>query len=145
MAQKGTINDGVKDYQEKQRKNTCEKIHQAVLYLRSVGMKVTRKAIANEVGISSSAMRAQYIKDYLLRYVEFNPALAEDENDKGSKEKYERDIKILNDEISNLKYRVKQLKADNTEIRGKYNELVLKYKRVLGTYQLDHKNDITPF
>jgi len=50
-------------------------IDEAIQNMRDAKVTITKKALAEELGVSERAMYADYISNHLFQYVEFNPNL----------------------------------------------------------------------
>ncbi|MBR1455762.1 MAG: hypothetical protein IJ594_01210, partial [Oscillospiraceae bacterium] len=58
---------------EQQRENMRCSIDEAIERLRSTGIRVTRKSIADEIGCHENTMKQPYIREYLSTFEEFQP------------------------------------------------------------------------
>lgn len=149
MEPKKELNQGLKKYQDEQRKATFAKIEKAILTLREAGLPITKKTVAEEAGIHYNVMKKEHIKEFLLNFPEFNPEINPDS----------ADIKHLEEENEWLKKKVEQLegkakedqqkkKALTTEIsllKAENKKILEKYQRLLGTFQKVNEAKIKKF
>ena len=137
-------NKGLVDYQKMQRKNTLDQIDKAVLFLRENGLPVTKKAIAEEVGMAYNSIKAEYVRIHLLKYPEFNPEIQGGIVSHGTDET-KREILSLKEALNKENRSKKIIVAENIKLKAELKELMLKYQRLLGEYQIQVGNKIVPF
>ena len=64
-----------KTLKKQQRNDTKARIKEAILDMRANKVTITKTSLAEELGLSRQAMNADYIKEFLQSFVEFNPDL----------------------------------------------------------------------
>ena len=100
--------------------------------------------LREELGVVEKTLYSRYVKEYLLRYKEFNPALEQTGHQPASDDS----LKELNDL---LKLRNRELSVKNKELveelkkaKADYSALNQRYERVLGVYQDSLGSKIVP-
>lgn len=82
-----------------QKNETLRRIDDAIVYLRSKGLNVTKTNIVSEIGFHRNTMRSNYIRMHLLQYPEFNPNIEIQEPRVISAEEYEKKIALIEEEL----------------------------------------------
>lgn len=137
------LNKGLSDYVQAQRDETLHRIDEAVIYLRNNGLPVTKKSIADELGIHYNSMKKKYITFYLLRYPEFNPDIQVQE--KITNDQLEAELVSIRNILSKTKQANKNLSTENVKLRLEKKEILEKHQRLLGRYQAEVGRKIVPF
>ena len=133
-----------KTLKKQQRNDTKARIKEAILDMRANKVTITKTSLAEELGLSRQAMNADYIKEFLQSFMEFNPDL---ENVAPSQE-----IEYLKNEAAALRAKIKDLTAKNKQLK---NDLALtkqqlkdtekQYEYLLGQYQVEVGDKIIHF
>lgn len=138
------INKGIVNYQNGQRQHTLKKVDDAIAYLRTKGLQITKTSVADEAGISRKTLYLDYVKIYLMAFPEFNASKENPEKNR-TNEEYALEISYIKQTISNTKNANRKLRIENTELRQKNIQLNEKYKRLLGAYQNEVGNKLLRF
>ena len=120
----------------------CAAIDEAIPFMRENKIPVTKKNLAEEIGVSERAMYADYIKAHLLLFAEFNPTLgkiASSCNEEGLRAQLTT-IKAKN---ADLIRRLKEVEYEKKELQLKNDQLTQRYQRLLGVYQEHFGDQIT--
>ena len=120
---------------EQQRENMRCSIDEAIERLRSTGIRVTRKSIADEIGCHENTMKQPYIREYLSTFEEFQPH-GKNTSQMTMEQAMQR-IAQLEDALSHSKNRNRTLCAEHVRLRKERDEYEYKYRRLLGRYQVD--------
>ena len=131
--------------QERQRQEMLKKIDVAIKYLRSAGIKVTKKNISEEAEISYNTLQQDYIKKALMTYYEFNPELLNPNNLVKENEGLMKKITIIEKELKVEKGKNKRQKLEIAALKGDLAEQQEKYEHLLGEYQIQVGKKIIPF
>lgn len=133
-----------KTLKKQQRNDTKARIKEAILDMRANKVTITKTSLAEELGLSRQAMNADYIKEYLQSFVEFNPDL---ENVAPSQE-----IEYLKNEAAALRAKIKDLTAKNKQLKNdlaltkqQLNDTEKQYEYLLGQYQVEVGDKIIHF
>ncbi|MBQ6317565.1 MAG: hypothetical protein IJI13_08570 [Oscillospiraceae bacterium] len=112
--------------------------------MRANKVTITKTSLAEELGMSKQAMNADYIKEFLQSFVEFNPNL---ENVAPSQE-----IEYLKNEAATLRAKIKDLTAKNKQLKNdlaltkqQLNDIEKQYEYLLGQYQVEVGDKIIHF
>lgn len=139
------LNKGLTDYVQAQKDETLRRIDDAILYLRSKGLNVTKTNIASEIGVHRNTMLLDYIRIHLLQYPEFNPNIEMQEPIVISAEEYEKKIALLEEKLVKTQKTKNNLASENKRLQNEYKKLFDKYQRLLGRYQTEVSKKIIPF
>ena len=127
--------DNLKSFQEQQKADTFKAIDEAILHLREEGHPITKKAIAEEVGIHPNTLGQQHVKEFLENYPEFSKKTSmslEEEN-----EMLKLRIKSLEDQLAHSRnYNARVIRERDTA-REERDEFEFKYRKLLGQYQIE--------
>ena len=133
-----------KTLKKQQRNDTKARIKEAILDMRANKVTITKTSLAEELGLSRQAMNADYIKEFLQSFVEFNPDL---ENVAPSQE-----IEYLKNEAAALRAKIKDLTAKNKQLKNdlaltkqQLNGIEKQYEYLLGQYQVEVGDKIIHF
>ena len=133
-----------KTLKKQQRNDTKARIKEAILDMRANKVTITKTSLAEELGLSRQAMNADYIKEFLQSFVEFNPDL---ENVAPSQE-----IEYLKNEAAALRAKIKYLTAKNKQLKNdlaltkqQLNDTEKQYEYLLGQYQVEVGDKIIHF
>ena len=133
-----------KTLKKQQRNDTKARIKEAILDMRTNKVTITKTSLAEELGLSRQAMNADYIKEFLQSFVEFNPDL---ENVVPSQE-----IEYLKNEAAALRAKIKDLTAKNKQLKNdlaltkqQLNDTEKQYEYLLGQYQVEVGDKIIHF
>ena len=133
-----------KTLKKQQRNDTKARIKEAILDMRANKVTITKTSLAEELGLSRQAMNADYIKEFLQSFVEFNPDL---ENVVPSQE-----IEYLKNEAAALRAKIKDLTAKNKQLKNdlaltkqQLNDTEKQYEYLLGQYQVEVGDKIIHF
>ncbi|MBP3210368.1 MAG: hypothetical protein J6M64_10775 [Oscillospiraceae bacterium] len=133
-----------KTLKKQQRNDTKARIKEAILDMRANKVTITKTSLAEELGLSRQAMNADYIKEFLQSFVEFNPDL---ENVAPSQE-----IEYLKNEAAALRAKIKDLTAKNKQLKNdlaltkqQLNDTEKQYEYLLGQYQVEVGDKIIHF
>ena len=123
----------------------CAHIDEAIAHLREEKATITKRSLAEELGISERALYADYVMRHLRTYKEFNPQLdlvALDQKEKEQLKKENVSLKQQNREFL-LKFKEQDIEIKN--MKEKYSDLEVRYEKVLGIYQDAFGSKIIPF
>ena len=125
-----------KTHKKQQRDNTKARIKDAILDMHANKVTITKTFLAEELGVSRQAMNADYIKEFLQSFVEFNQNL---ENAAPSQEieNLKNEAAALRAKIKDLTVKNKQLKNDLALTKQQLNDIEKQYKYLLGQYQVE--------
>ena len=133
-----------KTLKKQQRNDTKARIKEAILDMRANKVTITKTSLAEELGLSRQAMNADYIKEFLQSFMEFNPDL---ENVAPSQE-----IEYLKNEAAALRAKIKDLTAKNKQLKNdlaltkqQLNDTEKQYEYLLGQYQVEVGDKIIHF
>ena len=134
----------VKTHKKQQRDNTKARIKDAILDMHANKVTITKTFLAEELGVSRQAMNADYIKEFLQSFVEFNQNL---ENAAPSQE-----IENLKNEAAALRAKIKDLTAKNKQLKNdlaltkqQLNDIEKQYEYLLGQYPVEVGDKIIHF
>lgn len=122
-------NDGVKKFQEKKRKQTINKVQDAMEIIQQVypNSVITRRMILEFADVSPAVLYKPYIlkiwnpKEWELKY---SNVIIDDTN----KKKFTNQIKSLEDTISKLQKEIQVLKAQKEKLQDDKQKQVLRAK-----------------
>ncbi len=133
-----------KTLKKQQRDETKKRIKEAIFDMRANKITITKTSLAEELGLTRQALNAEYIKEYLQNFVEFNPAL---ENVSPS-----REIESLKNEVDALQFKIKDLSTKNKNLKRdlaltnqQLKDAQKQYEYLLGQYQVEVGNKIIHF
>lgn len=119
-------------------------IKDAILEMRANKITITKKALAEELGVSVRTLYADYIAEFLQNFPEFNPSV--------QSVVPSRELELIKNENAGLKEKMKTLAAKNRSlkleliaVKQKLNESEAKYEHLLGQYQIEVGNKIIHF
>ena len=127
--------NNAENYHEKQRAETCANIERAILHLRVIGVRVTKRSIAEEVGCHENTLRLPYVKSFLTAFEEFQPK--QNTPATMSVDEAMQRISQLKDALAHSRNRNKNLTAELARLRAERDNYEMKYRRLLGKYQID--------
>lgn len=133
----GMVNAGLEKHKNMQRENTLKRISEAIDQLRKKGLRLTKKAVAEEAGLAINTLKSDYVRTFLRSVPEFNsdlgvgvpPQIA------ALNSEHNKAITLLKDQLNKERNRRKLVEAENIKLKSKYRELNLDYQRLLGEYQ----------
>jgi hypothetical protein len=134
---------GLLAYQQTQREETLHDIDEAIAYLRTNNLPITKVSIADEIGKHRNALNKEYVRIHLLQYPEFNPNIQVPKV--VSLEDYENQLVLLKGNLSKVQRMKEGLVSENRRLTLENKELLDKYQRVLGKYQTDVEKKIIHF
>lgn len=133
-----------KTLKKHQRDDMKARIKEAILDMRADKVTITKTSLAEELGISRQALNADYIKEFLQNFVEFNSDL---ENVAPSQE-----IECLKNEAAAFRAKIKDLTAKNKQLKKdlaltkhQLKDTQEQYEYLLGQYQEEVGNKIIHF
>ena len=129
-------NSNLTAYQEKQREEMCNSINDAIMRLRELGLRVTKRAIADEVGCHENTLRLPYVQAFLSNYEEFQPKQQTSAANLTLDEALNR-ISRLEESLEHSRNQNKALKTDNARLRKERDDWKDKYERLLGRFQIE--------
>ena len=136
--------NNLKLLKEQQRAEMRARISAEIEEMRSQQITITKKSLAESLGITERNMYTPYIKAFLLNFPEFNKGLKSDVSSE--------QISELQNEIKALKVKNKELQVSNRELRldlkatkMKLKESEDRYEHLLGRYQQDVSEKIIHF
>lgn len=136
--------EGLKSYQEAKRENMRSQIAKTIDRMRAEKITITKKSLAEELGITERAMYAPYITTFLQKFREFNPNL-DSPVSPGDIESYQNEIRVLKAKVKELTVKNRELKMDVDDAKEKLHEFEEKYNHLLGQYYKDVSEKITYF
>lgn len=147
MAQKKTSlrSNGLGQHQQEMRAAMCARIDEAIAHMREEKATITKKALAEELGVQEKTMYSAYVKQHLLTIKEFNPALQEAFDNVPDVEEIEAERNALKLRNRELTARVKELTQVLKEANENRKILEQRYERVFGLYQEAVGSKIVPF
>ena len=132
-----------KGYQKQKREDMYSAIDEAIAFMRENKITITKKNLAEELGVSERALYSEYVKIHLLRFIEFNPNLSS-AVDNSASEEMKQELAALKLKLKEVNMKSKELASDLKAQKEKYEVLAQKYQRVLGVYQDSFGSKITP-
>lgn len=122
--------------------NNCVRIDEAIAYLKSKKLRITKKAIAEESGINYSTIKKKIYTQYLDKnYPDLFISIPHNNED---------DIDSLRIKNEKLSKQLESAKHENINLRDKYQRLredytllKTKYEKLLGSYITNVGNKIT--
>lgn len=142
---KSKLNKGLSDYVQVRKDDTLRRIDDAIVYLRSKGVNVTKTNIASEIGMHRNTMHLDYVRIHLLQYPEFNPNIEIQEPKVIPTEEYELKIALLEEKLFKTQRTKENFASKNVRLRLENKEILDKYKRLLGRYQIEVSKKVIPF
>lgn len=127
------------EFQEMKRQEMQGNVDAAIHHLRELGVRVTKRAIAEEVGCHENTLRKPYLKEFLSRYEEFQPKGASASKAMTLEEALRR-IAQLEDERDHSRHNNRKLRDDLAKVRKERDDFELKYRKLLWQYQVDVGN-----
>lgn len=126
--------DGLRAYQEECREAMRRRITEGIGEMREENMRITKKALAEVIGVPERTMYLPYITAFLQGFKEFNPGLGnQDITDRS--EEFQNEIKSLKAKNKELSVRNRELKIELSNTKGKLQDMKSEYERLLGRYQ----------
>jgi len=123
--------------QERQRQDMLENIDEAIQRLREQGIRITKRSLAAELGCHENSLRAPYVKAFLANYREFQPKDETPITKNMTLEEALKRISYLEGELEHSRHNNRVLKEDNSKLRIERDNFELKYRKLLGQYQID--------
>lgn len=139
------LNKGLTDYVQARKDDTLRRIDDAIVYLRSKGVKVTKANIASEIGIHRNTMLLDYVRIHLLQYPEFNPKIEIQEPKVIPTEEYEQKIALLEEKLAKTQKAKDNIASKYVRLQLENKKISDKYQRLLGRYQTEVSKKIIPF
>lgn len=128
------------DHQKEQRERTIKAISDAVEYLKSKGIKLTYRAIAEEADILKATIMKEPIKIFLLK----NYGIGIKDLDGASEnEKLKSEIQKLHESLSAARSATKKAKEECKSLRKDRDIWEQKYKSLLYKYAVNIDKKIT--
>lgn len=124
-------------FQEEKRKEMKENVERAIIHLRELGIRVTKRSIAEEVGCHENSLRKPYMKDYLSQFEEFQSKTVEENTSPMSLDEALTRISYLEDQLEHSKHNNRVLRETISQIRKERDAYEYKYRKLLGQYQID--------
>lgn len=124
-------------FQEEKRKEMQENVEVAIFHLRELGISVTKRSIAQEVGCHENSLRKPYMKAFLSTFKEFQPKKKKIIDQSMTLEEAMKRIAFLEDALEHTRHNNRTLKEDSTQLRKERDDYEEKYRKLLGQYQID--------
>ena len=131
-----------KALKKQQRADMVARIKEAILDMRANKVTITKTSLAEELGVTRQALNAEYIKEYLQNFVEFNPAL-EIAAPSQEIECLKNEVAAMQAKIKDLREKNKQLKSDLVLVKQQLEDSKEQYEYLLGEYQVRVGEKIT--
>ena len=135
---------GLKLFQEQQRSEMRTRIDEAIRTMRADRSTITLSSLADELGVSSRALYADYVQCFLKYYREFNPGVSEEPSPEVVTE-LKNMISNLNNRIKEADRKNKALKLEISVLKNRLQESEEQYAYLLGRYQEEVGNKIIHF
>lgn len=142
--QRSSQANGLEAYHQRQREAMYARIDETMQSMREQQITITKKALAEELNVQEKTLYSPYIKEYLLNFVEFNPALQEEKLDKANSETLKQECDLLKLKNRELTVKNKELTAELKKEKDKNVALNQKYELILGKYQAKEGAKIIP-
>lgn len=124
-----------KTLKKQQRDEMKACIEEAIHNMRENKVTITKTSLAEELGVTRQALNAEYIKEYLQNFAEFNPAL-EIAAPSHEIEALKNEVAAMQSKIKDLSAKNKQLKSDLVLAKQQLKESKDQYEHLLGEYQV---------
>ena len=124
-------------FQEEKRRETQENVKNAILHLRELGVCVTKRSIAEEVGCHENSLRKSYMKAFLSEFEEFQPKNGKAIAQTMTLEEAIKRVSYLMSELEHSRHNNRMLKEKNTRLKNERDDYEKKYRKLLGQYQID--------
>lgn len=127
-------NNGIIEYQKNKRNDTMSRIDEAYEYLSTTHQPISKSSLSRESGISRVTLNKPEITEYLKKYPEFcpnNESISILEANQTLKEENQK----LRSALSQARNRNNRIAKENLQLRKDYDELKVKYAKVLGMNQ----------
>ena len=112
-------------------------LEESIQRLREQGIRITKRSLAAELGCHENSLRAPYVKAFLANYKEFQPKNKDPLSKNMTLEEAMKRISSLEDELVHSRHNNRVLKEDNSRLRAERDNFELKYRTLLGQYQID--------
>ena len=129
------MNSGLSAYKEQQRIETNKRIEEAIDTLYENGVKVTKRSIAEEAGLSYYTLQKDHVNEYLMSNPKYNSDVAASPNYPAENESLKAQLMLTSKKLTSKTKQCKLLEAELTKAKEEYKQLQDKYRYLLGAYQ----------